>query len=498
MKNNLKKIFISGLLILALGACKEEFLETVPTSSVSESSVFATTANAMMALNGIHRSMFMQYSNQDEAGQGSIGIHMDMLGEDLVMHSAGNGWFNATYQWSSHRNVNGSNVYFIWRFYYKIIANANMIITNVNKAVGPAETKKMIRGQAMAYRGWAHFQLVQIFAKRFDATTANDQLGVPIMLTNTTEGLPRATVAEVYKQINTDLDSAAIYLTGAAARTAKSHFDLQVVKGIKARVTLTQQNWADAAKFASEARQGYKFMSATQQMEGYNNLTNPEWMWGSAQISDQQTYFYSFFAYMSFNFSSTNIRGNPKKISKALYDQIAATDVRKGFWLLTPARPPITLPTTFTLAPYMNRKFLANGTSMDVASSSVGDIMYMRCAEMYLIEAEAQARLNKNTEAQDVLFLLAKDRNPSYVKSTKTGTALIDEILLQRRIELWGEGFRFLDLKRLNAKLDRNGSNHNTALAVMMTVEPGDILWQYMIPKAELDANKAIKDFQNP
>lgn len=498
MKNILKNIFLSAFLILTIASCDKGFLETVPTNAVSETSAFATTANALMALNGIHRSMFMQYSNQDEAGQASVGIHLDMLGEDLVMHSTGNGWHNATYQWTSMRNVNGTNVYFIWRFYYKIIANANMIITNVDKAVGPSDMKKMIKGQAMAYRGWAHFQLVQLFAKRYDASAPNTQLGVPIMLTNTTEGLPRAAVEDVYKRINIDLDSAVYYLTGATARTAKSHIDVPVVKGIRARVALVMQKWSDASKFANEARQGYKFMSASQQLEGYNNLLNPEWLWGSAQISDQQTYFYSFFAYMSFNFSSTNIRGNPKKISKSLYDQISTTDVRKQLFLLTPTRPPITLPTTFTLAPYMNRKFLAGGTSMDVAAASVGDVNYIRVAELYLIEAEALARQGKTAEAQDVLFLIANNRDPKYIKSTKTGTALIDEILVQRRIELWGEGYRFLDLKRLNAKMDRNGSNHNPALAVIMSVAPGDNMWQFLIPKAELDANPAIKDQQNP
>jgi starch-binding outer membrane protein, SusD/RagB family len=498
MKNILNKFLISGLFILMISSCKQDFLETVPTSAVSESSAFATTANAMMALNGIHRAMFMQWSNQDEAGQGSINIHMDTFGEDLVMHSAGNGWFNNTYTWTMHRSATHRNPYFIYRFYYRIIANANMIISNVDKAEGTADIKKVIKGEAMAYRGWSHFMLVQLFAKRFDATTTNDQLGVPLMVANSTEGLPRETVANVYKQVNLDLDSSIYYLTGAAARTAKSHFDVAVVKGIKARVALTQQNWADAAKYANEARQGYKFMSAAQQLEGYSNATNPEWMWASTQIADQTTYFYSFFAYMSFNFSSTNIRGNPKKISKLLYDQIPATDVRKQFWILDPKRPPITLPTTFTLAPYMNRKFLANGTSMDVATSSVGDINYMRCAEMYLIEAEALARQGKNTEAQDVLYLLAFNRNPSYVKSTKTGTDLVNEVLLQRRIELWGEGFRFLDLKRTNASLDRNGSNHNVSLAVVMSVPAGDNMWQFLIPKAEIDANPAIKDQQNP
>lgn len=498
MKNLTKKLIILGFVLLSLGACKESFLETVPTSSISESSAFSTTTSALAALNGIHRAMFMQYDNQDEAGQSSIMIHMDMLGEDLVMHSAGNGWFNNTYTWTAHRNANHRNMYFIYRFYYKIIANANMIIRNIDKAEGPEDSKKVIKGQAMAYRGWAHFNLVQLFAKRYDATTSNDQLGIPVLVTNTTEGQPRAKVADVYKQINSDLDSANLLLTGAPARSAKSHLDLKVVKGLKARVALTQQNWVDAAKYANEARQGYSFMSADQQLEGYSNAGNPEWMWGSAQIADQTTYFYSFFAYMSFNFSSTNIRGNPKKISKALYDQISETDVRKQFWILAPKRPPITLPTTFTLAPYMNRKFLANGKSMDVATSSLGDIPYMRVAEMYLIEAEALARQGKNTEAQDVLVLLAKNRDASYVKSTKTGNDLINEILVQRRIELWGEGFRFLDLKRLNARLDRNGSNHNTALAVVMSVDPGDNMWQFMIPKAELDANPAIKDFQNP
>ncbi len=497
MKSIFNKILGTGLIILFLVYCKEDFLDTAPTSAVSEVSAFATTTNAMMALNGIHRAMFMQWSNQDEAGQGSINIHMDTFGEDLVMHSSGNGWFNNTYTWTMHRNANHRNPYFVYRFYYRLIGNANMIISSIDKAEGPTEDKKLIKGQALAYRGWSHFMLVQLFAKRYDAATQNDQMGVPLMVQNSTEGLPRESVANVYKQVNLDLDSAIYYLTGTT-RSGKSHFDASVVKGIKARVALTQQNWADAAKYAGEARQGYQFMSAAQQLEGYNNATNPEWMWASIQISDQNNYYYSFFAYMSFNFSSTNIRGNPKKISRLLYDQISPTDVRKQFWLIDPKRPPITLPTTFTLASYMNRKFLANGTSMDVASSSIGDIVYMRSAEMYLIEAEALARQGKNAEAQNVLFTLASNRDPQYVKSTKTGNDLVNEILLQRRIELWGEGFRFLDLKRLNARLDRTGSNHNVSLAVVMTVEPGDNLWQFLIPKAELDANPAIRDQQNP
>ena len=61
---------------------------------------------------------------------------------------------------------------------------------------------------------------------------------------------------------------------------------------------------------------------------------------------------------------------------------------------------------------------------------------------MYLIEAEARARQSNSTAAQDALFTLVKNRDAGYVKSTKTGQALLDEISFNRRIELWGEGFQ--------------------------------------------------------
>ncbi|RYF62003.1 MAG: RagB/SusD family nutrient uptake outer membrane protein, partial [Cytophagaceae bacterium] len=121
----------------------------------------------------------------------------------------------------------------------------------------------------------------------------------------------------------------------------------------------------------------------------------------------------------------------------------------------------------------------------------------MRVAEMYLIEAEAQARLGNSTAAATALFDLVSKRDPSYVKSTKTGTPLIDEILFNRRIELWGEGFRFTDLKRMNMALNRNGTtNISSAVVVLFDVPPGDVQWEFLIPRRELNANKAI--VQNP
>jgi starch-binding outer membrane protein, SusD/RagB family len=493
MKKIFSSLFLTASLMLLFTACKKSYLETIPTSSTSTATVFATTANAMAALNGIHRDLYVQYSgSQDQGGLGSVMINLDMLGEDLVMTTAGNGWFNATYQWLAHRNVNSTTDYYMYSYFYQVIGNANQIINNIDKAVGPDAEKKWIKGQAETYRAFCYFNLVQLFGKRYDASTKpNSQLAVPLVLSFTAEGQPRATVEDVYAQINKDLSDAITNLTGYNRNGDKSQLDISVAKGIKARVALTMQDWATAAQLASEARNGYSLMSPAQYLQGFSDVTNPEWMWGSHQISDQSTYFYSFFAFMSANFNSTNIRTNPKAINSTLYDKISATDVRKQLWDPTGTNTNFPVPPSGVRKPYMNRKFLAASSS-----NSIGDVAYMRTAEMYLVEAEARARAGQDPLAQELLYTLVKSRDPNYAKSTSTGAALINEILVQRRIELWGEGFRFYDLKRLNQPLDRTNSNHQATLANVLTIPAGDARWEFLIPQIEINANPAI--VQNP
>jgi hypothetical protein len=101
--------------------------------------------------------------------------------------------------------------------------------------------------------------------------------------------------------------------------------------------------------------------------------------------------------------------------------------------------------------------------SCSITASAVGDFPFMRLAEMYLIAAEAYARSGNDTEAKKYLTAFAIKRDPSYTESTKTGAALAEEIMNHRRIELWGEGFRWFDLKRLNLPCNRNGNNYSAA-----------------------------------
>lgn len=488
----MKKIIYTPLvaLLFVFSSCDSDYLEVQPTDFVSEQAVFTTTTNAWAALNGIHRNMLIRQNDQSEFGEGGVKVNMDMLGEDLAFASASNSWHRDTYRWNDHRNTNSNVSQYVWEFYYRMIGNANMIINNIDAADGPEVDKQAIKGQALVYRAWAHYQLVQVYGKRYDAGANNEQLGVPIMLVNSTEGEPRATVEEVYAQVNADLDEAMTLLEGYD-RTYKSHFDVTVAKGLKARIALTMQNWEAAVQYASEVieESGATLMSRAQYTEGFNNIDNPEWIWGSKQIGDQQTYFASFFAYMSANFNSTNIRVNPKLVNSALYDRIPATDIRSEMW--DPTGESVPAPPNGTKAPYASKKFLSESSAL-----SIGDVPHMRLAEMYLIKAEAYARMGQDDAAAEALYTLASNRDPEYVKSANTGQALVDEILFQRRIELWGEGFRFLDLKRTNSGLDRTGANHNPAYAVTMTVEAGVNDWEFLIPQGEINSNPQM--VQNP
>ncbi|WP_430612902.1 RagB/SusD family nutrient uptake outer membrane protein [Flavobacterium sp. JP2137] len=478
-----------------LGGCSSDFLDQIPTESIDENEVVTTTENLYVALNGLHRSLYLRYESQSEGGIGAMMIQADALGEDVVMTSSGNGWYNRDYQWLNHTDANSSGTLFPYRVLYRINRNANVIINNVDQAVGPAEDKAMLKGQALTYRAYCHFELVQRYGKRYEAGQVNNQLGVPLVLTKVI-GLPsRATVEEVYAQINEDLDQA-IDLLKDYQRFNKSHLDRGVALGLKARVALVQGQWNTAAQYANEAREGYALMSPSLYRSGFNNFENPEWMWGSHIIIDQTLYFANFGAYMSRNYSSSNIRSNPKAINSWLYKQIPESDVRSTLFDPTGQHKNMPsgyyLPASFSKKPYTSQKFLAASDA-----DSRMDIPYMRAAEMYLIEAEAKAQLGADAAASQLLYELVKTRDPNYVATDKTGAELLREIQLQRRIELWGEGFRFFDLKRTNAPLDRTQTNHSATLTGgLLEVNSGDNRWQWLIPQKEINANINIK--QNP
>ncbi|MCD2425733.1 RagB/SusD family nutrient uptake outer membrane protein [Niabella pedocola] len=491
--------------LFAASSCKKEFLDTFPTGSVSDADAVKSTDNAWAALNGIHRALTAQYDAQPQGGEAGAMSIRDVMGEDLIYTIAsGRLDFSTVLRWLGHRNIADAQVKFIYRYYYRIISNANILISGIDQATGPEADKKFIKGQALAYRAWAHFNLVQLWAERYDAAGANDGLGIPLLTVNTLEGQPRATVKAVYDQINKDLDDAIVLLDGysRSGSAAKSNINRSVAYGFKARVALTQQNWDVAATNAAQARAGLSLMSNTDYLSGFNDINNTEWMWGSRIITETTPFFYQFHAFMATNYNSSAVKTQPKAINSSLWEALSVTDVRKKCWIKAGSAATVqagipwnsgSAGTGYSYIPYHMKKFWISNLS-----GSIGDVPMMRVGEMYLIEAEARARQGgHDVEARTALFDLMSNRDPGYILSIKSGQALIDEIMLHRRVELWGEGFRFTDLKRTNSALNRTiAPNTNTAISVTMEVPAGDKLWVWLFPQDEINNNPAI--VQNP
>jgi hypothetical protein len=214
-------------------------------------------------------------------------------------------------------------------------------------------------------------------------------------------------------------------------------------------------------------------------------------MWASVIPANQATIYASFFSHIDIATNGYAALGGQKKITKALYDQIDATDARKGWWRGTGSAG--------ADVQYNQRKF-----RVPTVGSWAADYYYMRAAEMYLIEAEARARSGNEAAARTALEALVTTRRPGYSAATLTGSALVNEILLQRRIELWGEGFALMDIKRLKTGLNRptGPGNHDVTTSlnpITTTVPDGSGLFLMRIPQRELDANLVMTAAdQNP
>jgi len=495
----MKKIsFKITLLLIAVlfSNCKKDFLDTKPTASVDDTNIFTTTTNAKNVINGIYRYMYTRYSTQNQPGHGGMMLQLDFMGEDIGLAVAS--WYTNTANGAANyiemRNDADIWVEFPFRLYYRVIGNANAIMDNIDAAEGPEADKALLKAEALTVRAWAYHNLVRLFAKRYDkAAKPNTQLGVSMPLSAKEVKLPRSTVEEVYAQINKDLD-AAIGFFGTTAPANKSHVSIDAARAVKANVALTMQEYEVAATYAQQVitNNKYSLMTEAQYQTGFNNISNPEWIWGAFLQADQGDTFANFHGQISLDGNTTFIRDRPKRINSALYDLIPATDVRKKMWEPAPTATNFPLPlATFRREPYMSRKF-----KIKEASTTLGDVPYIRLAEVYLTLAEALANIpGREAEAKQKLYDLNRTRNASYALSANTGAALIEEILVYRRVELWGEGHRFYDLKRLNRGLDRRTAPNYVAASVgdVMVVPAGDPRWQWVIPRSEIQANTNTK-----
>ena len=492
------KIYAMGLAMagaLSFTSCADDYLDTAPTDAVSNVTIAQNMESLYLGLNGIHRQMISQESGyQCMGGLGGMMYIMDIMADDITWKI--NTWMKAAYLgWQCNMNEsNGYNTVF-WRLYYQWIMNANgllEVLENTDVAALSGSDKALyeqIKGEALMFRAFSHFQAVQTYGDAYKAGGGNSQLGVPYRtVENRNEGeLARSTVEETYAKINADLAEACSLLEGKNI-SELNHWSAKSAYAVRARVAMAMHDYAAAANYAEKSIQlaeaeGGKLMDASNLMNGFADITTKtnEAMYAAMTQDDQTIYFYSFYAYMSWNFSATAIRQGVKGINADTYDLMSETDLRRQWWDPTGSYDDLPL-TSFQAGsiPYQNRKFTARSVS-----NAVGDVAFIRLAEMYLTAAEAYARGGNTAKAQEIFTKFQITRDPAYVAGNGD---LIEEIMTSRRIELWAEGLRYFDLKRLNLPIKR-GRNFDITFCTFLEKEAGADGWTWEIPKIETDNN---------
>lgn len=471
MNKIILRVFALALL-LAVSACKESFLETVPEQSLDSGLAIQDLPTLRAAVSGVYSNL--QSSNL--YGR-TLYILPDLLADNTFISRANANRYTAN---NENRVIATDGFYAgIWNQAYIVISNASRIIQGVNNVTfsttEQAESKN-IQGEAYTLRALMHFELVRHFAQPYNFTANASHPGIPLILDvppGETLAPSRNTVAEVYAGITSDLNAALPLLT----IKKNGRVTLEFAKGLLAKVYLYMGRWADAEKLCTEIidSKRFKLYDQTNFVSSWSAKFGTESLFEVVNLSDDNAgtdnlgYFYEQSGY------------GDGLATEDIYNQYSATDARRGVI-------------------EKGKRNQANGENPAYiihkypkgASTRDDNMKIMRFAEVYLMRAEARAEQSKEALALEDLNLVAKRCDPSAATISASGQALIDAIILERRKELAFEGDRLFDLMRRKITFTKYQST-----TVSRQVTPPNDLLIGPIPQREIDANKNIGT-QNP
>lgn len=451
--------------------------------------------------------------------------------------------------WESMNNPDSWVVRIPWLYCLSLIDNANALINEVEEADIEDDEYRLVKAEALTLRAHGYFNLLQLFAPRW----ADSDNGTALCPTGVDEsrGIIRyEPMKSLIATLNSNLDEA-ISLFGSTTLKRKNLWepDIDVARGVYARIAMLCQDYRTAQRMAHEARLGYPIMSSKDFKSGFCD-PNGEWMWCSE--GSESLYYKSFGAWFACNGPYTVWDMGAGAINYELYRRLSQGDIRAGQFFtpdkllkfiprtLQPAsfwKKEICDPATMSLANNINmiilyRKFGKTvtperddikwfapyaGTDMQSECKGIvffgsqykfwgkdrygtGSYCYMRGAEMLLIEAEAAVENKDYTTARNNLNELYARRFDEVHTCTADREDLREEVRLNRRIELWGEGFNFFDLKRWNVPMVREPwiegdveSNNIPDLFAITRYPEDNNKWTFAVPsyKSEATGRKA-------
>lgn len=458
----IKNMIVTTVLFLSLASCEKSFLELKPPTSLTPEFALATEADLQVALRGAY------------AGLKSTALY----GRSLMV--LGDMMADNTYQSALNTNrytnfnlynylVTDGDVAGLWNASYTVILRANNII---NSPIADNANIQQIKGEAYAIRALAYFNLVRYFASPY--TLDPSKLGVPIITTYQADLKPeRAKIADVYTLINKDLTQAFTLMTKF---TNSSQFSKYSAKALQAKVYLAMGDKTNAKTAALDVitNSGFTAISSAAHT-GY-------WAGVAPRTDKVETLLeISFDAVANNAFDALSYiylqSGNYGDMlcSSELYDLFETTDIRKSLYA-TGIRGGLA-------SVFVNKYSSFTGDHSDTK--------VIRMSEMYLIAAEASYPSN-TADALKYVNEVTSRRGATAIASS--GSALLEDIITERRKELAFEGERYLDMQRLQRNIARSKNYPAAALSIDFTnyrrIMP--------IPQGELDANPSIKLQQNP
>lgn len=522
----MKKTYL--LMALAAGTLASCSLETDPVGSIPTDTALQTPSNFQAARQTLYADL--------KACVGATDFYNapDIQADQFNAVTGFSNTFGEMYRWDF--NTSTSTMSTVYGNYQGTINQANFIIDGYNKAdlsntnlfpdssddgTTGLPVARTAKGEAFFTRAYAIFGLSQYFCKAYDEN-ADKTDGVSYSLkfeteTNAKNWPARKSLAETYQQIYDDLDSAEVYIT--AKNTARSaYITLDAVAALRARVALTQGNWELAAQESDIVMTSGTYSLCSNETQ----LQNEWWMDGYAVANYSGTSEDIFRLAIT---SSSDYAGATGKIylpysdggtpdyvpTKEVMDLYSYNDNRLNVFF---TQVNVTTTTGAAGRVYCLNKFNKEGvvylamTSNDEYAMFVHEPKVFRLPEMYLIYAEASARLGNLEDAKDALAQLEKKRISGFKTSefeSKIGddeNKFMTELRAERQRELIGEGFRLMDLKRWGLGVKRGTpqqrdlcSNPGTN-TTDLDIQPNNYRMVWPIPKHETDVNKQVK--QNP
>lgn len=354
-----------------------------------------------------------------------------------------------------------------WFASYNRIYYYNTVIDNIMNADGSDEQQKLsIRAEALISRALEYLYLVNGYAKYYDVRTAESDPGVPLILDEdiSKKNLVRASVKDVYAQIQSDLQTALPNLPmqakGNAFRASKA-----AGYGVLAKMYLYMGNYAEALKAANEVLEinnsllDLKKYAVVKAQSSIGRTNVPQ------DIDNPENIYIKFAPYV-YGLSS-KVFGSDELISLFSED-----DMRLQIYFTKNFR---NIPTDkYVWAPYLRA---------NLAVSS---------PEIYLIAAECEAREGSVERAMSLINKLRDNRikNNTPLVAIDRSDAL-QKVLEERRRELAMSGMvRYIDLKRLNAESQLAKTVTHVTSEGTFSLEPNSPLYVLPIPAKVMRFNK--------